>query len=867
MIRTPDQRLRVFVSSTLQELADERAAAQEAIARLRLVPVLFELGARPHPPRDLYQAYLEQSHVFLGIYWQRYGWVAPDMDVSGLEDEWLSATRHPKLVYLKSPAPEREPRLEELLERIRSDNAVSYRSFTTADELGDLVENDLAVLLSERFESTEVAGTAGALGSDVGTPPPAERTQVVGSLPAPPSALIGRDVELATLLDLLEQRDCRMVTITGPGGCGKTRLATELAECLQRDCGRETHFVDLTGLHTATLVMSTIASTLGVREAEGRSLSEAVASVVDGRAVALVIDNFEHVLAAAPEIADLLSHTHDLQIVVTSRQPLHLRWEQELPLLPLAVPAADAGDGVDVVASAPAVELLVERARRVRPTFALTEENATDLADIARRLDGLPLALELAAARLRILAPGDLLDRLEHRLDALTGSAPDAPERHRTLRAAISWSVDLLDDDERRVFRRLGVFSGGAGLEAIERVCAGEDVEPTAVLDIISSLVDKSLVVSAGDLGVGQTRFYLLETVRELAIEQLLEAGETVDTWDRHLAFQDVLMATAWERFWTADMPVWLDLVDLEHDNLRTAIEHAIGSGDVDAGLRIAARLWPFWDLRGHHLEGERLLGRLLDRHPTGTGIEVGRGLSARGWLIALTGDFEEADRLMAQALPLVRADGDDHGLAWALAERGNVTFSLGHVEESERCWQEELTLARRLDDPFLMGFGLFGLAYVAMLRGDLDEMRTLLDESLELTTRLFQPWGIAWAQFSLGVITIMNGDTRGAIWHLNESLRLRWTIGDARGIAEGLELLANLATTHGEWEWSARVHGAAELQREAIGMTILPFLRPLHDESVAALHEHLAPAELEARWIAGREAPLEKIVTEALER
>lgn len=863
MIRTPDQRLRVFVSSTLQELAPERAAARAAIDRLRLLPVMFELGARPHPPADLYRAYLEQSHVFVGLYWQRYGWVAPDMEVSGLEDEWNLAADHPKLVYLKHPAPEREERLDALLDRIREDGSTSYRTFSTPEELRELLETDLAVLLSERFEDGADPQPGIGLvrgGEPLGTIPTAH------ALPSPPSRLIGRDLELATLRALITETDTRLVTVTGPGGSGKTRLAVELGATLRDDLDWQVTFADLTSLRATAQALPTIAAALGVKEGGDRSIAEAVAAVLRDREMAAIIDNFEHVIDNAAGLADFLAAAPGLRLVVTSRQALRLRWEREFPLPPLELPTDEGPSTAERVGASAAVELLIDRIRRVRPDFDLDDENAEALAEICRRLDGLPLAIELAAARLRVLSPQDLLQRLEHRLDSLTTSSPDAPDRHRTLRATIAWSHDHLSPDEQRVFRRLGVFAGGAGLEAVEAVCADDDVPAAAVLDLLTGLVDKSLVVSAEDAG-GHTRFRLLETIREFALEALLEAGEVEATWDRHLDWHVDLTERAWDGFWTATMPTWLVTVQTEMDNLRSALDHAAGAGDPVKGLRVGASLWPFWDVRGHYREGARRLEHLLERAPAAPSLERGRALSAQGWLVALLGDFEAAMVLLDEGLPLVRAEGSAQQLAWTLAEQANVAFSLGDADRAREAFGESLALAREMGDVFLTGMGLFGAAFVAFLDGDIDTMEERLRESLELTRLVIQPWGIAWAEFSLGVVSTMRGDTAEAVDHVTCSLELRWSIRDARGLAESLQLLAGLESERDEHEWSAILHGAAEMQRDANGLAVLPFLEPLREQSIERLEEALGAEATERAWRLGRSMPMEKVVAEAVSR
>lgn len=869
IIRTPDQRLRVFVSSTLQELAPERVAARDAIERLRLVPVMFELGARPHPPQDLYRAYLEQSHVFIGLYWQRYGWVAPDMDISGLEDEWILSSEHPRLVYLKDPVEGREPRLDELIDRIR-DEGVSYRSFATSDELRELIVNDLAILLSERFESVDEQRTSAAA-----TP----MSNVVAArltIPQPPYAIIGRELELRDLEALIRRADTRLVTITGSGGSGKTRVAVELATRLRDELGWRVVYVDLTGVRDPAQVLPTIAAHLGVRDVGENEMINVIANVIADQSVLLVIDNFEHVIERAGDLSDLLAATADLRMLVTSRQPLRLRWEQEFPLLPLSVPDAVEQRTATAIAAAPAVELLLDRVHRVRPGFVFDDDNAEAVAEIARRLDGLPLALELAAARLKVLQPADLLQRLEHRLDTLATTSPDMPQRHRTLRAAISWSHDHLSPGEQATFRRFGVFAGGAGIEAAEQVCAGDGVDPSEVLEYLAGLVDKSLLVSVDsvdlDSGGGapavETRFRMLETIREFAVEELVAAGEAESSWDRHLLWSSSLAQRAWYGFWGSDMRTWLATLERERDNVREALEHAAGSGDPVVGMRLAGCMWPYWDVRGQYRDGERRVRALLDRSTDlPPSAARGRALHAHGWLVALMGDFDAALESMRAGLPLVREHGTDLEIAWSLAEQGNVAFSLGLIDETEALFEESQRIAQRLDEVFLVGLDHFGLGYAAFLRGDLDEMRRRLEESLALTRFLYQPWGIAWAAFSLGVLSIMVGDTTTAVGHITESLQLRWSIRDARGLAESVQLLATLASANGEVEWSALLHGSAELQREANGLTILPFLRPLHDDSVARLHAAIGADQVAELWRLGRAMPLEKLVPEALAR
>src|SRR6266700_6195218 len=487
LIRTPEQRVRVFVSSTLDELAPERAAAREAITQLRLTPVLFESGARPYPPRELYRAYLGQSDIFLGLYWQRYGWVAPSMQVSGLEDEYQLSGEKPKLIYIKTPAPAREPRLQALLDRIRTEDTASYQKFAAPEELRERIANDLALLLTERFTSPVETPVA---------PRPAP-------LPLPRSRLIDREQELAQVKTLLQEEDVGLVTLTGPGGVGKTRLALQVAADLVPQFTDGVAFISLASLKDPTLVVPTVSRALGVSQTGDDSQDERLLEYLEPRDVLLVLDNAEQLVSAAPLAAQALELAPRLKLLVTSREPLRVRDEQIVPVPPLALPDPAHIPDLDHLVQIPAVALFVERAREARPDFALASENAAPIVEICQRLDGLPLALELAAAVLSLLPPAALLARLERRLPLLTRGARDLPERQQTLRNTIAWSYDLLEAGEQQLFRLLSVFAGGFTLEAAQAVCL-PDADGTsspvqtdddgAVLEQLGHLLDKSLV-------------------------------------------------------------------------------------------------------------------------------------------------------------------------------------------------------------------------------------------------------------------------------------------------------------------------------------------------------------------------------------
>src|SRR2546421_9465679 len=504
VIRTPDQRLRVFVSSPLGELADERAAAADAIRHLHLAPVLFELGARPHPPRDLYRASLDQSHIFIGIYWQSYGWIAPDEAISGLEDEYRLSGDKPKLIYVKRPAPDREEKLGQLLDRVRTDDTVSYKPFGSAEELRELLEDDLIVLLSERFET------------------PSERTLGTGrsNLPAALDRFVGRTHELKEVKDRLGQ--ARLLTLLGTGGTGKTRLALQAAADLLGDFEGRVYFVDLAASRDLESVLSVIARAIGLREESNRPLLDDLKGQVDAQKMLLILDNFEQVTAAAgPTMAELLRDCPDLKLMITSREVLHVSGENVLSVPPLALPETDFKDAsVDQLAQSEAIQLFVERSRAVKPDFRLTDENAQAVFELCVGLDGLPLAIELATARLGLFSPQALVERLGNRLKLLRGGARHAPVRQQTLRDTIDWSYEMLDPGEQQLFQLLSVFSG-ATFEAVEavtsRVKGSDEID---VVDGLSSLVDKSLIRRVG-LSDAESRLLMLETIREFAAARL----------------------------------------------------------------------------------------------------------------------------------------------------------------------------------------------------------------------------------------------------------------------------------------------------------------------------------------------------------
>lgn len=825
-IWTPDQRLRVFVSSTLGELSGEREAVREGIERLRLWPVMFELGARPYPPRELYRAYLKQSHVFVGLYWQRYGWVAPGEEVSGLEDEYRLASGLPRLIYIKEPAPEREPRLTRLLSRVKSDDQASYKRFADAAELTELVGNDLAVLLAEKFEFGSREGREEGAGPSA---PPLPLTETVG-----------REEETAAVAAALAA-GARLLTLTGPGGVGKTRLALEVTGRVGDRYPGGVHFVPLAPITDPGLVLRTVADRLGAAVEGTRSPRDAIADRVSGRTTLLVLDNLEQVASVGPELSSLLERCPELHVLATSRQALRVRGEREVPVAPLPLP--DPGLPLSSLQHQPVMRLFADRARDVSAGFRVGSGNAATVAELGRRLDGLPLAIELAAARTRLLSPAALLGRLGSRLEAFGEGRSDLPERQRTLHATIDWSYDLLGEAERGLFARLAIFAGGFSLAAAESVC-GMGAQPD-VLETLASLLDKSLVVVAGDPIEGEPRFRMLETVRDYALERLRERGETEVMRRRHLDWFRELSDLAQPFLCGPGQREWAARFEPERANLRAAARTAL---DLEDDIAIIELVWDvivFYFTRDAVHEPAGWLQQVADaRRPLGE-VPTAKLRSLLTLMRIHQGEYGGAQQPLESSLAVFRAEGMDFETAVTLKELAWVRYLLGKDNaEAIAALQEASRLFAGIGHDWGIALTETQLGSVLSATGDTTGAEAHFQRSLAHSQRIDNWPLIGQAMQHLAVLRIMGGRHGEAVPLLERATGLLRQGRHQTEATSCLDALGAVALAHGQYSAAARAVAVADAVRRRLGASLWPSAQAFVAQVAGAASDRVGSAE-----------------------
>ena len=837
VIRTPDQRLRVFVSSTLRELAAERLVVREAIERMSLAPVMFELGARPHPPRALYRAYLDQSDIFIGLYWESYGWVAPGEESSGLEDEYDLVSDIPLLIYVKN-SEKRQERLERLLGRIRDDDRASYVGFDTAEELGALVTADLATLLAERFDQArhERVVTLSSLESPVileGPPPALNR-------------LIGRDAERRRCVELLGTEGCRIVTLTGPGGVGKTRLAIAAARDLESTFTDGVAFVDLAPIRDPARVIAAIATALGVRDVGDMPLARRVAAALDGRRVLLVLDNFEQVIDAAGQISALVRNT-GVSVLATSRILLHVDGEQAVALAPIA--------------PADAVGLFVERARAVKPDLDLGAEVEHDILAITGALDNLPLAIELAATRVRVLRLSEIVDRLDRVLPLLTGGARDHPDRQRALRATIEWSADLLTDHERTLLHRLAVFRTGFELDTVAWM---SDDLPEDGVDLLTGLVESSLVQVNEPTARGS--FSMLATVREYGLEELERRGEADHVRQRHAEFYSDLAIRAEPELVSSGQDAWMARLEAEFEDIRAAVEHYLQVEDADAVAQLFWPLYWFWWASGRVNDLTVWIDAIrqapYELNPRTRLIVEFYGAAEHIWVTPDPSAIPEFERLLEE---FVRA-GDSFAEAFTRSSLAllHIVREPPEFDTADVHLRRAQQIAQELDSPFLTSMSL-------LLRGRLALARAAFSAANDLFTQALQAAEVAGdrisqggALYELGWVRFLRGDTAGARELFVRYLLIVTTVEHQEGIALGLEGFFAIAASRGDVRRAGRFLGAAEdirARRGLAGPTVFSY----HQHVLAQLQSSPVVDTFEVGRHEGRKAELARVIEEAL--
>jgi predicted ATPase/DNA-binding CsgD family transcriptional regulator len=728
------------------------------------------------------------------------------------------------------------------------------------------------------------------------------------TLPAQLTPLIGREQEVAAVCTLLRRKEVRLLTFIGTGGVGKTRLAIQVTTEVLADFADGVFFVSLASLRDPTLVLPAIAQVLGVKESRARLLPDLLSALLRDKHLLLCLDNFEHLLEASPQLTNLLTACPHLTMLVTSRAVLHLQGEHLFPVPPLAVPDLSRLPVTETLPDYAAVELFLQRAQAREPTFQLTSTNARPTAELCIRLDGLPLAIELAAARIALFPPQALLARLSKRLHLLTSGTRDVPVRQQTLRNTIAWSYDLLEQDEKTLFRRLAVFVGGCTLDAAEAVCNARGGLEIDVLDAVAGLMDKSLLRQETQAN-GQPRLLMLETIREYALERLKASDEAEAVRRQHATFFIRFAEEAEPKLRNAEQHTWRRLLEVEHDNLRAALRWTLESQESEMGLWLAGALLMFWRTCNLEHEGRSWCEQVLVQ--PGAKVRTAaraKALLAAGVMTKYQGDLPNAQRLLAESISIGRAVGaaGKRNLAHALTTLGHATLLQGDPTTARELAGQGLRLFQEVGEEWGTALAQFYLGKTMVELGDLVVARSLLEESAALFHVVGDRQRLTFPLNALGLVALGQGDYAGANAHFKEalavavemedekslaealahlgtvalrggdysqaaalyqqSLALIWTRGYTENIAEDLAGLAAVASLLKQSERAARLFGAVEASRKASGIRLSPLRRTENDRTVEGIRAHLDEATFAAAWKEGHTMPLEQVITYALE-
>jgi non-specific serine/threonine protein kinase len=749
---------------------------------------------------------------------------------------------------------DREVEILRLVETGMTDQEIGNKLFLTVGTIkwyNQRVYDKLGV--RSRTQAIARARQRGLLDENSPTHPP---VVLVHNLPAQTTHFVGRQHEIAQVKRLLET--ARLLTLTGPPGTGKTRLALRVTSEVLHDFVDGVYFVDLAPIKDPGLVANAIAAVLGVTESVSQPLTETLKRRLQHQRLLLLLDNFEHLLSAAPLVSELLASASKVKVLVTSREALHLYGEQEYFVPPLALP--EPAFNASELALCESVALFVQQARAVKSAFELKEDNALDIAKICVRLEGLPLAIELSAARMKLLTPEALLARLSSRLDALTGGARDLPKRQQTLRNTIEWSYNLLDEGEKTLFARLAVFRGGRSLEAIESIC-GEGL-PIDVFDGLASLVDKSLIQQKETTG-GEPRFVMLETIHEYAWERLEASCEAETMRRRHAEHFVQLAERAEPELRLAQQQHWFHLLETEQENIRAVLEWSLGDGDITLGVRLAGALSLFWFACGYHVEGrqwaQQLLGR-LDSVPKVYHI----GLLFSAGHMAYLYDLEAAKHFLSRALDISRDLGDSINTAWSLIYLSYTMMK--DTAEATAVAEEGLALFRELNHKPGIAQALNIIGELTSFSGEDHRARRAYEECLAVSQETGEKRRIRFMFGNLAFLAQHEGDYERARELAGQGLHLALEMNNRLDIADSLSCLAGAIGMAGQPERAARLLGAWEAALERLGAFPQPADRPEHDRNIAAVRAQLAPATFEAAWAEGRKMTLEQAVAYALD-
>lgn len=720
------------------------------------------------------------------------------------------------------------------------------------------------------------------------------------NLPLQVNRFIGREREITAARELLVTT--RLLTLTGAGGSGKTRLAVQVATDVVEEFAHGVWWVELAAVSDPLLVPQLVASVGGVPERAGYTVTEALSEVLRPQQLLLVLDNCEHLLTASIQLIETLLRTcSQVRILVTSRQALAISGETTWPVLPLRVPDTNRAQPIDGLLAYEAVQLFVERARSVLPSFTLTPENAAPVVQVCRRLDGMPLAIELAAARVRALSVEQIAERLDDACRLLTGGSRSALPRQQTLRAAMDWSYGLLSAHEQAVFRRLSVFAGSFSLEAVEAICAAELEDAYDVLDVLSSLIDKSLVLV--EQRRGAARYRLLETIRQYSQDKLQEYGEAAKVRRRHRDWYASLAEQAEPEALEARQTSVFDRLEAEHENLRAAIGWSLEQREAETAAQIGAAISRFWLLRGYMSEGRRWLERALsgfseknavrvkalnvaamlaslqDDNDTARtlveeSLELSRALAEKkqtgyalytlGRLARVEGNYSGALTFLEESLSLFLALGQKDDIALVLSDLGLTVLYMGDHERATRLCEESLALSREMGDLRGIASWLANLAIVALARGDSGRATELCEESLAIRKSLGYKGGCAHTLAIMGRIALDHGACEGARVCYQESLSLRQETGEKEGIATALEGLAAVIGMQGQPVRAARLCGSAEALRSLHRVPLTPIDRRYHEQTVAAVRALLDQPSFLRAWTEGQAMTLEEAIEEA---